>query len=222
MPKRGAHAALCEEAIRLARLVLGLFPIEPEIMGLLALLLLQFSRSSARFDAQGRTVLLEDQDRALWDRTLISEGLAVVDKAIRHRRPGPYQVQAAIAALHARAVCPQDTDWAQIDLLYGTLERLQPSPVVSLNRAVAVAQLRGPAAALAMTEDLADRLDSYFYFHGARGAFLVQLGRKEEARTAFDRAIALAHTPAEAAHIRVQLDRLAAGAEACRSKHEAS
>lgn len=205
----GSKAALCEEAIRLARLLLGLYPTEPEIMGLTALLLLQHARAAARFDAEGATILLDDQDRSRWNHRQIAEGLALIDKAIRHRRPGPYQVQAAIAAIHARAPRPQDTDWAQIDLLYGTLERMQPSPVVSLNRAVAVSKARGPEAALAMIEPLGAKLGSYFYFHGAHGALLKELGRHEEARVAFDRAIALANTPAEAAHIRMQLDRLA-------------
>src|SRR5262249_37915020 len=117
----GARAGLCDEAIRLARLLLRLFQAEPEIMGLTALMLLQHSRASARFDADGAIVLLEDQDRSLWKRPLIAEGLALIQKAIRHGRPGAYQVQAAIAALHAEAERPEDTDWAQIDLLYGTL-----------------------------------------------------------------------------------------------------
>jgi RNA polymerase sigma-70 factor (ECF subfamily) len=171
--------------------------------------LLHHARAPARFAADGTAVLLEDQDRGLWDRRLIMEGLALVEKAIRHRRPGPYQVQAAIAALHARAPRFADTDWGEIDLLYATLERLQPSPVVTLNRAVAVSKARGAAEALAMIEPLAAKLDSYFYFHGARGAFLKELGRSEEARVAFDRAIALANSAAEAAHIRGQIERLA-------------
>ena len=214
----GVHARepLCEEAIRLARLLLRLFPAEPEIMGLTALVLLQHSRAPARFDAQGGAILMEDQDRGLWRRPMIAEGLALVDKALRHRRPGPYQVQAAIAALHARAAEPQDTDWAQIDRLYATLERMQPSPVITLNRAVAVAKVQGPEAALALIDPLGQRLSAYFHFHGARGMFLMQLGRDEEAREAFGRAIALANTPAEAAHIRTHLDRLAeAGARRC-------
>ena len=202
------RAPLCEEAIRLARLLLRLYQTDPEIMGLTALVLLQHSRARARLDAEGAIVLLDDQDRSLWSRPLIAEGLAMVDKAMRHRQPGPYQVQAAIAALHARAARPEDTDWAQIDLLYATLERLQPSPVVSLNRAVAVAKLQGPAAGLAMIEPLAQPLSAYFNFFGVKGAFLAQLGRPEEARAAFDRAIALANTAAEAAHIRMHLDRL--------------
>jgi RNA polymerase sigma-70 factor (ECF subfamily) len=202
------RAPLAEEAIRLARLLLRLFPSEPEIMGLLALLLVQHARAPARYDANGAIVLLEDQDRSLWNRTMIAEGLALIDKAMRHRRRGPLQVQAAIAALHARAARPQDTDWAQIDLLYAALETLQPSPVVTLNRAVAVAKVRGPAAALAMIEPLAPQLSGYFHFFGVKGGLLMQLGRGEEARVAFDRAIALANTAAEAAHIRLHLDRL--------------
>jgi RNA polymerase sigma-70 factor (ECF subfamily) len=204
----GARAPLCDEAIRLSRLLLRLFPTEPEIMGLTALQLLQHARASARFDAEGNVVLLDDQDRRLWNGAMIAEGLALIDKALRHRRPGPYQVQAAIAGLHARAARPEETDWAQIDVLYRTLERMQPSPVVTLNRAVAVAKLGGPAEALAMIDALAPRLSSYFYFHGARGAFLLELGRAEEARIAFNHAIALANTPAEAAHIRQKLDRM--------------
>jgi RNA polymerase sigma-70 factor (ECF subfamily) len=205
-----ARARLSGEAIRLARLLLRLFQTEPEVMGLTALLLLQHARSAARFDADGAIVLLEDQDRTLWNRDMIGEGLALIDKAMRHRWPGPYQVQAAIAALHARAARFDDTDWAGIETLYASLERLQPSPVVTLNRAVAASKARGPAEALAMIEPLAEALGGYFYFFGARGAFLLQLGRDAEARQAFDRAIALANTAAEAAHIRSQIDRLSA------------
>ncbi|UPJ43285.1 RNA polymerase sigma factor [Bradyrhizobium sp. 40] len=199
---------LCEEAIRLARLLLRLFQSEPEIMGLTALILLQHARSASRFAADGSLILLDDQDRSLWNGTMIAEGLALIDKAIRHRRSGPYQIQAAIAALHARAATPEETDWAQIDLLYGALEVVQPSPVVTLNRAVAVSKVRGPQAALDLIEPLAPKLANYFHFYGVRGAFLMQLGRNDEARIAFDRAIALANTSAEAAHIRMHLDRL--------------
>jgi len=202
------RAPLCEEAIRLARLLLRLFPGEPEIMGLTALLLFQHSRTPARLDADGAIVVLDDQDRSLWTRDLIAEGLALLDKAMRHRRPGPFQVQAAIAALHSRAARPEDTDWKEIDALYAALERLQPSPVVTLNRAVAVSKLRGAETALAMIEPLAPQLAGYFYFFGLKGALLLQLGRADEARVAFNHAIALANTPAEAAHIRTQLDRL--------------
>ena len=199
---------LCEEAIRLARLLLRLFQSEPEIMGLTALILLQHARSDARFAKDGSLILLDDQDRSLWNRNMIAEGLALIDKAMRHRRSGPYQIQAAIAALHARASTPEETDWTQIDLLYGALEVVQPSPVVTLNRAVAVSKVRGPQAALDLIEPLAPKLANYFHFYGVRGAFLMQLGRNDEARVAFDRAIALANTSAEAAHIRMHIDRL--------------
>jgi RNA polymerase sigma-70 factor (ECF subfamily) len=208
-----ARAHLCDEAIRLARLLLRLFQTEPEIMGLTALMMLQQARLAARFNAEGEAILLDDQDRTLWDHKQISEGLALIDKAMRHNRPGPYQVQAAIAATHARALTPAQTDWAGIDGLYLALERMQPSPVITLNRAVAVAKLHGPAAALEMIAPLESRLSGYFHYFGARGAFLLQLGRSQEAREAFDRAIALANTPAEAAHIRRHLDRLMQEAE---------
>lgn len=211
------RVALCEEAIRLSRLLLRLFPSEPEIMGLSALLLIQHARASARLDAENNIILLEDQDRGLWDRELIAEGLTLVEKALRHRRPGPYQLQAAIAAVHAQAATAADTDWAEIDRLYQILESLQPSPVVTLNRAVAVSKLRGPAEALAMIEPLAAKLGGYFYFFGLKGALLTQLNRPDEARTAFDRAISLANTAAEAAHIRLHLDRLQKDSESKRS-----
>jgi RNA polymerase sigma-70 factor (ECF subfamily) len=206
------RAPLCEEAIRLARLLLRLFLHEPEIMGLLALLVLQHSRMPVRLDAHGDIVLLEDQDRSLWNQVQIREGLALLDKAFRHAQPGVYQLQAAIAAVHARAARAQATDWAQIDALYARLEQIAPSPVITLNRSVAVSKLRGPAAALAMIEPLAAELDGYFHYFGLRGALLMQLGRVAEAKVALDRAIALAHTPAEAAHIRLQLDRMLANA----------
>jgi len=205
-----ARGPLCEEAIRLARLLLRLFPAEPEIMGLTALMLIQHARRAARFDADGQTVLLEDQDRTLWDPKLIAEGLALIDKAVRHRRPGPYQLQAAIAATHARAPRFEDTDWAGIERLYAALERLQPSPVVTLNRAAALSKAEGAEPALALVEPLEKALSGYFYFHGVRGALLKQLGRRAEARQAFNRAVALAGTAAEAAHIRAEIDRLGA------------
>ena len=204
-----ARAPLSEEAIRLARLLQRLFSAEPEVMGLTALMLLQQARLPARFDAAGEVVLLEDQDRTCWDRRLIGEGLALIDKAVRHQQPGPYQIQAAIAATHARAEHASRTDWPAIDALYAALERMQPSPVVTLNRAVATAKVAGVERALEMIAPLEQRLSGYFHFFGAKGAFLSQLGRNAEARAAFDRAIALASSPAEAAHIRRHLDRLA-------------
>jgi RNA polymerase sigma-70 factor (ECF subfamily) len=202
------RGALCDEAIRLARLLLRLFQTECEIMGLAALMLLQQSRLRARFDPAGELILLEEQDRTLWTGQLIAEGLALIDKAMRHNRPGPFQIQAAIAATHARAARAEDTDWAAIDALYAALERMQPSPVVTLNRAVATAKLHGCEAGLRMIAPLEERLSGYFHYFGVRGAFLLQLGRTVEARVAFDRAIALANTPAEAAHIRRHLDSL--------------
>jgi RNA polymerase sigma-70 factor (ECF subfamily) len=205
---KSERAKLCDEAIRLARLMLRLFPTEPEMMGLLALMLLQHSRQKARFDEAGGPLLLEDQDRSLWNRRQIDEALAMIDKAMLDRQPGPYQIQAAIAALHARAERPEDTDWAGIDELYQALERRAASPVVTLNRSVAVWKLHGAKAALELIEPLANPLDGYFYFHGVRGNLLEQLGRDHEAHNAFGRAIALANTPAEAAHIRQHLDQL--------------
>jgi len=207
-PGDDARAQLADEAIRLGRLLLRMFSSEPEVMGLLALMLLHHSRSIARFDANGEVILLEDQDRNLWRSAMIQEGLALVDKAIRHRSPGPYQVQAAIGGLHARARTFEETDWNSIERLYEALERMQPSPVVTLNRAVVVSRIRGPQAALDLIDPLEARLSGYFHFHGARGALLLKLGRRKEAHQAFDRAISLANTPAEAAHIRMHIDRL--------------
>jgi RNA polymerase sigma-70 factor, ECF subfamily len=208
--EQAARAELCDEAIRLARLLLRMYTDEPELMGLMALMLLTHARTPARFDPDGGIVLLENQDRTRWDREMIGEGIALLDKAMRHRQPGPYQVQAAIAALHARAPRAEDTDWAEIELLYATLERLQPSPVVTLNRAVAVAKVRGAAEALAMIEPLAAQLDGYFHFFGLRGALLLQLGQPGEARASFQQAMGLARSPVEATHIRQHLDGLIA------------
>jgi RNA polymerase sigma-70 factor (ECF subfamily) len=205
---REARSDLCAEAIRLSRLLLRMYPDEPELMGLLALMVLNHARAGARFDGDGAIVLLDAQDRTRWNRDLINEGLVLLDKAMRHRTPGPYQVQAAISALHARAATPAETDWHQIELLYATLERLQPSPIVTLNRAVAVSKARGPVEALALIEPLAELLDGYFHFHGLRGALCEQLGRGPEAQACFKRAISLARSPAEAAHIRQHLDAL--------------
>lgn len=204
------RAGLCDEAIRLTRLLLRMYAAEPEIMGLLALMLLQHSRWAARFASDGTAVLLDDQDRSLWKATLIQEGLALIDKAMLARKPGPYQIQAAIAGLHARARTASETEWAEIEQLYAALETHTSSPVVTLNRAVAVSKLHGPQAALDMIIPLAERLDKYFYFHGMRGAMLKELGQTREAREAFNKAIAMANTPAEAAHIRQHLDALSA------------
>jgi RNA polymerase sigma-70 factor (ECF subfamily) len=199
---------LCEEAIRLTRLLLRLFRGNAEILGLNALLLLQHARAPARLDADQNIVLMEDQDRRLWRRELIAEAFALLDKAVRIQQPGPYQIQAAIAAVHARAPKAEDTNWHEIDRLYALLETIQPSPVITLNRAVAVMKCEGPEAALAMIEPLESALSGYFHFHGLRGGLLIQLNRNEEARVSFDKAISLANTAAEAAHIRTHLDKL--------------
>jgi RNA polymerase sigma-70 factor (ECF subfamily) len=213
----GEHEAakepLCAEAIRLARLLQDMFPDEPELIGLTALLLLQHSRRMARFDADGAIVLLEHQDRGCWDRALISQGLELVERAFGMRRPGRYQIEAAIAALHSRAQRFEDTDWVQIEQLYAALEQFAPSPVVALNRAVAQSMVEGPEAALAAIAPLEPALDAYFYFHGVRGYLLQRLDRREEARAAFDRAIGLANTAAEAAQIRAYLDQLGESAD---------
>jgi len=204
----GRREPLCIEAIRLGRLLLRLFPEEPEVLGLTALMLLQHSRVAARFDDAGAIVLLEDQDRRLWDRAAIAEGVALTNRAFRLHRPGPYQLQAAIAALHARAASFEATDWIQIEQLYGVLFRLQPTPVIALNHAVAISHVRGPEAAFALVETLADSLASYFYFHGVRGYLLERLGRERDAREAYGLSLSLANSAAEAAQIRTYLDRL--------------
>jgi RNA polymerase sigma-70 factor (ECF subfamily) len=208
-PDTDAREALADEAIRLGRLLLSLFPTDPEVLGLLALMLLQQSRAPARFDANGEIVLLDEQDRSRWNRALIHEGRLLLERASAYQTPGPYQLQAAIAALHARATRPEDTLWEEIDSLYQVLEAMQPSPVVTLNRAVAVWKLRGPEAALGMIDPIKRELDAYFYLHGLRGALLKELNRLDEARDALNRAIALASSIAEAKLIRRELDRLA-------------
>ena len=197
------RAELCAEAIRLTRVVLGLMPREPEVEGLLALMLLQDSRRDARA-VGGELVLLEDQDRALWDREEIAEGLALVEAASsRTRIPGPYLLQAAIAAEHARAPTPADTHWSRIAHIYGWLAAVQPSPVVELNRAVAVAETEGAEAGLASADAL--DLDAYHYLHSTRGELLKRLGRTDEAREAYARALALVHDDAERRLIEVRI-----------------
>jgi len=200
---------LADEAIRLGRLLLSLFPTDPEVFGLLALMLFQQSRAPARFDANGEIVLLDAQDRSRWNRTFIDEGRLLLERASFYQSPGPFQLQAAIAALHARATRPEDTAWKEIDALYQVLEALQPSPVVTLNRAVAVWKLQGAEAALEMIDPLRSELDAYFYLHGLRGTLLKELNRLDEARDALNRAIALANSVAEAKLIRRELDSLA-------------
>jgi RNA polymerase sigma-70 factor (ECF subfamily) len=188
---------LCAEAIRLARVLAALMPDDPEVLGLTALLLLQHSRRAARLDAEGNPVPLEDQDRGTWDRDEISEGLALLDAALRRREPGTYQVQAAIAACHARAAAASDTDWPQIAALYGTLARLTPSPVVRLNRAVAVAMAEGPEAGLALVDELGDELSGYRMVPATRADLLRRMGRREEAAKEYRAALALTESNAE-------------------------
>jgi RNA polymerase sigma-70 factor (ECF subfamily) len=178
---------LCAEAIRLGRLLAGLMPDEPEALGLLALMLLTESRRVARTTPEGELVLLADQDRARWDRALVAEGQALVRRCLRRNEPGPYQVQAAIAAVHSDAPTAADTDWRQIVALYDQLLAIEPTPVVALHRAVAVAEVDGPEAALALVDTL--ELDRYHLFHAVRADLLRRLGRDEEAARAYDAAI---------------------------------
>jgi RNA polymerase sigma-70 factor (ECF subfamily) len=205
------RAELCEEAVRLARVLRGLMPDEPEVGGLLALMLLQHSRREARSDAGGDLVLLEEQDRSRWDHEMIDEGLALLDSVLVARRPGPYQLQAAVAALHARAPRPEDTDWPQIAALYGRLADLTPSPVIELNRAVAVAMADGPARGLRLAEALADELDGYHLFHATRADLLRRLERRDEAATAYCRALELVTNPSERAYLERRLAEVSAG-----------
>jgi RNA polymerase sigma-70 factor (ECF subfamily) len=189
------RADLCAEAIRLARLLADLMPDEPEVIGLLALLLLTESRRPARTAADGSLVLLADQERSLWDRSLIAEGQALVRACLRRNQPGPYQIQAAINAVHSDAPTAEETDWHQIVQLYDQLVALSPTPVVALNRAIAVAEVDGPAPALALVDRL--DLDGYHLFHATRADLLRRLGRSEEAAEAYDAALALVTNAAE-------------------------
>jgi RNA polymerase sigma factor (sigma-70 family) len=192
-----ARRDLAAQAIALTRTLHRLMPREPEVLGLLALLLLHESRAAARFDGWGRLIRLKDQDRTRWNRDLAKEAASLLDRAIALRHPGPYQVQAAIAALHAEAPCYEETDWRQIRLLYDRLQQLAPSPVVLLNRAVATRYAVGAEAALAEIEPLSAELDGYHLFHALRAGLLTGLGRDAEARSASERALALAVNPAE-------------------------
>jgi RNA polymerase sigma-70 factor, ECF subfamily len=186
---------LCAEAIRLGRLLAELMPDEPEVLGLLALMLLVESRRASRTTPDGNLVLLTDQDRGLWDQDLIHEGQAIVRQCIRLNRPGPYQIQAAINAVHSDAPTADATDWRQILLLYNQLLSLAPSPVVALNRAVAVAEVEGPEVALELVDGL--DLDGYYLFHAIRADLLRRLGRTAEAALAYEAAIARSQNVAE-------------------------
>lgn len=182
---------LCAEAIRLGRALGSLMPDEPEVLGLLALMLLQDSRREARVGATGEAVLLEDQDRSRWDSVEIGEGKELLEQALRRRRPGPYQIQAAIAAVHATAATAVETDWPQIAAFYGELSRMTGSPVVELNRAVAVAMAEGPEHGLEIVERIrkSGELDGYRLLHATRADLLRQLGRRDEAAGAYERAL---------------------------------
>jgi RNA polymerase sigma-70 factor (ECF subfamily) len=206
---------LSGEAIRLGRLLVALLP-DPEAMGLLALMLLQESRRGARASPAGDVVLLADQERSLWDRSMIDEGTALVERALASGRVGPYTLQAAIAAVHARAPAADATDWAEIVALYDVLGRLTPSPVVELNRAVAVAMRDGPAAGVALIDGILERgeLDDYHLAHAARADLCRRLGRTAEARASYERALELARQEPERRFLRGRLDELGGGADA--------
>jgi RNA polymerase sigma-70 factor (ECF subfamily) len=201
---------LCAEAVRLARTLAGLMPGQPEALGLAALLLLHDSRRAARLDAAGELVTLEEQDRERWDHAMIEEGTTLLDEALRRRAPGPYQVQAAIAACHATAAKPDDTDWVQIAALYARLARMTPSPVVRLNRAAAVAMAQGPAVALDLVRELdrSGELAGYPLLAATRADLLRRLGRTAEATAAYREAMAQAGTEAERRFLARRLEEL--------------
>ncbi len=199
------RADLCAEAIRLCRLLCELLPGEPENRGLLALMLLQDSRRAARSSAEGELITLEHQDRSLWNVASIAEGLTLVERALSAKAVGPYQLQAAIAAVHAQASTAKATDWPQIAALYRVLERLEPTPVLRLNLAVSVAMAEGPRQGLAMIDSITD-LDNYHLFHSARAELLRRLGRDAEAAAAYCSAIALATNQVEIAFLIRRLD----------------
>ena len=196
-----ADPGLCPEAIRLARILAALMPDEPEVAGLLALLLLTESRRASRISPDGSLVLLGEQDRSRWDRSLIEEGQAIVRACLRRNQPGAYQLQAAINAVHADAATSEETDWPQIVALYDQLLAVAPTPVVALNRAVAVGEVQGAAAALALVDELS--LDGYYAFHATRADLLRRLGRDIEAAAAYERAAELAPTEAERDFLRL-------------------
>jgi RNA polymerase sigma-70 factor, ECF subfamily len=202
------RAELCEEAIRLGRVLRVLMPDEPEVTGLLALMLLQHSRRNARAGRGGDLILLEEQDRALWDHDAIDEATGLLDQAIALKAPGPYQIQAAIASIHARAPRPEDTDWPQIVSLYGALLRTSPSPVVELNRAAAISMADGPAAALSLVERIrgSGALERYHLLHATEADLLRRLGRPEEAAAAYARALELTTNGQERRFLRRRLD----------------
>jgi RNA polymerase sigma-70 factor (ECF subfamily) len=214
-----ARADLCAEAIRLGRMAAQLMPDEPEVMGLLALMLLTESRRPARTAPDGSLVLLADQDRSRWDRALIAEGQALVRRCLRRDQPGPYQIQAAISAVHSDAPVAAATEWDQILTLYDQLLMVAPSPVVALNRAVAVAEVQGPAAALAIVDGL--ELTSYYLFHAIRADLLRRLGRLADAGVAYQAAMAGTGNAAELAHLASAKQRVEHQEPGCRDTEEA-
>ncbi|MCA9712394.1 MAG: hypothetical protein KDK70_41545 [Myxococcales bacterium] len=201
---------LCQEALRLGRILTELMPHEPEVAGLLALMLLHDARREARVADDGGLVRLEQQDRGRWDHAQIDEGCALLDAAVARRRPGPYQIQAAIAALHGRAPAPEQTDWPQIAALYGALAVHRPSPIVELNRAVAIAMAEGPEAGLARLDRLEAEgtLAGYHLLPAARADLLRRAGRGRDAADAYRRAIALASNQAEQRYLQERLAEL--------------
>ncbi|MDH4117835.1 MAG: RNA polymerase sigma factor [Acidimicrobiia bacterium] len=200
---------LVSEAIRLARVLCTVMPDEPEAIGLLALMMLHDARRAARTDATGELVVMEHQDRALWNGAAIGEGLTLVEAALRFGRPGPFQIQAAIAAVHSQAATFDVTDWQQIAALYGELGRHQPTPVVALNHAVAVAMWRGPQAGLALLDRLGDSLDEHHLFHSARAELLRRVGRTDASRAAYEMSLGLVTNETERRYLQRRLDELA-------------
>jgi RNA polymerase sigma-70 factor (ECF subfamily) len=196
-----AEPGLCSEAIRLARILVTLMPDEPEVVGLLALLLLTESRRSSRTRPDGSLVLLGEQDRTRWDRALIEEGQAIVRRCLRRNQPGAYQLQAAINAVHAEALTMEETDWFQIVALYDQLYAISHTAVTALNRAIAIGEVQGPSAALALVDEL--DLDNYYSFHATRADLLRRLGRSSEAAAAYERAADMAPTDAERDFLRL-------------------
>jgi RNA polymerase sigma-70 factor, ECF subfamily len=193
--------SLCDEAIRLARLVAGLMPEEPETVGLLALMLLTHSRRDERQTAEGELRTLPMQDRSRWDHDAITEGRELLETALARHRPGRYQIEAAIAAVHSEAPSADATDWAQIAALYATLRDFAPSPIAALNHAVAIAEAGSPEAALSLADDVSESLDEYHLLHATRAELLVKLGRTDDAVAAYDRALQLVRNDAERAHL---------------------
>jgi RNA polymerase sigma-70 factor (ECF subfamily) len=198
---------LCAEAIRLCRVLVNLLPESAEARGLLALMLLHDSRRETRLDATGNLVLLDDQDRSRWNRAEINEGIAILDEAMTLYDPGPYQVQAAISALHAEAATPEETDWKQIAALYGTLVVMMPSPVVEVNRAVAVAMATTPANGLALLHRI-ESVEQFYPYHAARADLLRRSNQREAAADAYEQALALCGNSAERAYLQRRRDEI--------------